>query len=237
MSTVRNMPGRPVSATETKRPPREKAASATWGRWTRVLVSVLLVWHIFAVFLGPFSIPPSSRLVEQVAFSPVMSWYIRPLYLHHGYGFFAPDPGATFLVRYHVTTKDGKEITGVFPDPDKQWPRLRNHRYMMLADQAKLPIFGESMDQRAQAMLRTYARQLLREHDGVQARVEHVSHRMLTPEEKLAGVKLDDPRTYQVILTEVQSARDLETPQQYPHELASDPAWQAGEQPTARSGA
>lgn len=212
---------RPATPTEVKRPTRESNAVPTWGRWARVLVSMLIVWHLLGVFLGPFSIPPTSRLVRTLAYSPPMSWYIRPLYLHHGYGFFAPDPGATFLVRYRVTGKDGKITEGEFPDLDTQWPRLRYHRFMMLADQAKLPIGGETMELRAQAMMRAYARQLLREYDGVEARVEHVRHNLLSPEERLAGVNIDDPRTYEVISAEVQTAHDLQSPTQYPHQTVS----------------
>jgi hypothetical protein len=206
-----------------------------WGRWTRVLVSVLIIWHVLAVFLGPLSIPPTSQVVENVAFSPGMAWYLGPLYLHHGYAFFAPDPGESFLVRYRVTTKDGKEITGQFPDLDRQWPRLRYHRFLMLADQARLPIGREEPEPRARAMMRAYARQLLREHDGVEATVEHVRHSLLSPNEVLSNVKLDDPRTYEVISTEVQSARDLETPQQYPHQLVGGPEWQAQQAPPGSS--
>src|SRR5690606_4764666 len=131
-------------------------------------------------FIGPFSMPPASQIARNIAFSPLVSWYITPLYLHNGYGFFAPDPpGSSAIIRYRVTDKDGKVIEGQFPDLDKQWPRLRYHRYMMLAEQSKLPLRGEPIDLRAQAMLRVFARRLLREYDGTEARLEYVFHDIL----------------------------------------------------------
>lgn len=236
MSTVRNLPAKPAPPTETKRPAREKSGSATWSRWVRVLVSLLIAWHLLAVFLGPFSIPPTSESIFNLAQSPLLSWYIRPLYLHHGYHFFAPDPGASSLVRYRVTGKDGKEITGQLPDLERQRPRLRYHRYLMLAEQAKLAIGNEPIEQRVQAMLRVYAQQLLREYDGTEARVEYVIHDMLSPGEVRDGMKLDDPRTFRVVEVVTQTATDLEAPLVLPHRTTSDSNWQAGESTPPGSG-
>lgn len=237
MSTVRNLPGKLAPPIEVKRPARERAGAATWSRWVRVLVSVAIVWHLFAVFITPFSIPPyTSGLVQRLALSNYVTWYIRPLYLNQGYHFFAPDPEATYIVRYRVVGADGKEILGQLPDLDKQWPRLRYHRYMMLANQAQLTLRGEPVEQRVRAMLRVYARELLREYEGTEARVEHVVHNILRPADVLDGTKLDDPRTYQVLAVEVQTARDLETPLVFPHLATGNSSPQAGEETLPRSG-
>ena len=55
--------------------------------------------------------------------------------LDHGYFFFAPDPGASHLVRYRAEFDDGREpIAEMFPDKFKQWPRLLYHRHFMLSE-------------------------------------------------------------------------------------------------------
>jgi hypothetical protein len=56
------------------------------------------------------------------------------MYLDHGYFFFAPNPGPSFLVKYKVEFADGRDpVEGVFPNLEEQTPRLLYHRYFMVS--------------------------------------------------------------------------------------------------------
>ncbi|MEX2091214.1 MAG: hypothetical protein WD971_00980, partial [Pirellulales bacterium] len=55
----------------------------------KIVISLLVTWHVAAVFLAPLSIQPSSPLVVEIAQRRPMQWYLDALYLNHGYHFFA----------------------------------------------------------------------------------------------------------------------------------------------------
>ena len=62
------------------------------------LVNLWLVFHLAGIVIAPWSVPPSSRLVQN-------SWgkigpYVQLLFLNHGYHYFAPEPGSSTLVAY-----------------------------------------------------------------------------------------------------------------------------------------
>ena len=81
----------------------------------KLLISLLIVWHVAAVFLAPLSIPPSSPLVVDTA-QYWMQWYLDALYLNHGYHFFAPEPSNGHLIRYQVIDDRNQIIDqGSFP--------------------------------------------------------------------------------------------------------------------------
>jgi len=137
-------------------------------------------------------------------------WYLDTTYLNHGYGFFSPDPGASYIVRYRITQSDGGLITGRFPDLDEHWPRLRYHRHFMLSSHAVGALPQQSGT--------WYARHLLKKHDALQVTVSLVRHRLLRREEVLAGKRLNDKDTYEVVSSvtvradqgEADSGRDAE---------------------------
>jgi hypothetical protein len=184
----------------------------------RVIVSLLLVWHLSAVFLAPMSVPPSSQLVIDIAqgpwfprwFGPTfqpMQWYLDSLYINHGYYFFAPDPGDGHLIYYDVYDAKGNAVKqGKFPDWDVQWPRLWYHRHFMLADQAGAGLPDEQGQRR---FLEAYARQLIRQFKGESVRVRWVAHHPLDPFRASDPAKLDAPESYEVRLEVVQRRSDL----------------------------
>lgn len=183
----------------------------------RLLFSVLILWHVTAVFLAPLSVPPSSQLVAEITQQPPMQWYLDVLFINHGYQFFAPDPGAGHLIDYEVVDDLGNRIQGRFPDLRDQWPRLRYHRYFMLAEQAELPVPDEKIrNEWLRKYLNAYAHQLIREYDGQSARVRRVIHFPLYRDDALNGMKLDDERTYETQVEVTQTRRDLprDTPDQ-----------------------
>ncbi len=165
----------------------------------RVVLSVLFAAHLLGVFVAPMGMsigaayglfPDRAPEVAEGERIP-MPWlnqvyqpYLDVLYLNHGYGFFAPDPGASHLIDYTVDLKDGEQINGRFPNLDEHWPRLRYHRHFMLAEQ----IVTDAPE--------AYARHLLKTHDGVRVRLERIEHVPAEPKDVKEGAKLDDPSSY-----------------------------------------
>ncbi len=198
---------------------RESGSSSRRGggrpaAWVRVLVSLVLVWHLTAVALAPMSLPPSSEFVVDIAQQPPMQWYLDLLYLNHGYHFFAPDPGDGRLIRFAVFDERGGLIEqGEFPNTKEYWPRLYYHRYFMLADQVGIPSSDEEYSKQWQRRyLEAYARQLLREHEGQSVRVQWIVHYQLPPDLAKQEVKITDPKSYQLLMEVTQRRSDLASP-------------------------
>jgi hypothetical protein len=221
----------PRSGQSTSPPPKKvagkPAGEVSWHPAWRGLVSVLIVLHIVAVFCAPWDlsvdralppgyVPPTDNLGRQIP--PALDsnvWqepiiprtlrgrffrnYLNLLYLNHGYEFFAPDPNGSHLIRYQIRDSGGQEIaTGEFPDLDNQWPRLLYHRHMMLA--AQTGDMGEASG-------RHYAQHLLAKYGGQTISTQLVFHRLLSPQEVLAGTPIDAPNTYQVLANIQETAR------------------------------
>ena len=197
----------------------------------RLFLSLLIVWHVTAVFLAPLSVPPSSDLIVRLAQQPPVQWYLDTLFLNHGYSFFAPDPGPGHIMRYEVFDDHGTRIRqGQFPDLKEEWPRLLYHRYFMLAEQAELPVPDEKIrNEWLRKYMAAYARELLRQYDGQSARVQLVIHYPLYRDDALNGMELTDPRTYETKLEVTQTRRDL--PRDTPDKSS---AWQTGRPEIAR---
>jgi len=104
-----------------------------WSPRVRGIVSAVLAFHVAAVFIAPWSgPPPASQLSQSVA-----GWirpYLNAVNINHGYRFFAPNPGASHLVRYELLLRDGNVERGQFPNLEEHWPRLLYHRHFMVAE-------------------------------------------------------------------------------------------------------
>jgi hypothetical protein len=210
-----NSPGpeREAPAQQPQRPKVRKPGQVPL--WLRIVISLLVIWHLAALFLAPLSIQPSSPMVVEITQGSFMQWYLDALYLNHGYHFFAPDPGMGHLIRYEVFDDRGSVIEqGEFPNKNENWPRLLYHRYFMLADQADVAAGSAGSEAEANQWVRNYlqayARQILQEHDGAAAvRVRRVVHAPVSLQEALQGKRLDDPslyRTEQEVLERRQGA-------------------------------
>lgn len=199
-----------------------------------MLISLLLAWHVTAVFLAPLSVEPTSPLVGQLVQGPIVQKYLDLLFINHGYHFFAPEPGNGHLIRYEVFDDRGGTIDqGEFPNKKTNWPRLLYHRYFMLAEQCEVgaPTDAEASAWR-DAYLKNYARQILREYPTAAAvRVRRVVHYTLLPEdavriatdpslEEYRGNPLAYPPTYKVEAEVTQRRQDLEQPAPIPGEAA-----------------
>ncbi|MDA1214037.1 MAG: hypothetical protein O2955_16095, partial [Planctomycetota bacterium] len=103
-----------------------------WSKAIKCVVSAWLVFHLFALFVAPWSVPPSSLLSVQCW--RICRPYLEALNLNHGYHFFAPEPGPSHLVRYEVELADGTKVNGIIPDLATHRPRLVYHRHFMLTE-------------------------------------------------------------------------------------------------------
>jgi hypothetical protein len=152
--------------------------------------------------------PGSDSTVRSVTHQPVidrLEQVIRPyldaLYLNHGYSFFAPNPGPSFILEYEVSRPDGSVERGRLPDVEKHWPRLLYHRYFMLATQNPTlvppPVAGGTARERPTDTLpHAILRHLMKLHGAERGVLRLYVHRLLWPEEVLRGKSPNDPDTY-----------------------------------------
>ena len=112
---------------------RDVASIIGWSPKVRAIVSAAIVFHLAAVIVAALvAVPPYSPFWS--IFADVFRPYINAADLNHGYRFFAPDPGSSHIVDYHLEFADGTTRDGRFPNLDEQWPRLLYHRYFMLSE-------------------------------------------------------------------------------------------------------
>ncbi|MEZ6125921.1 MAG: hypothetical protein R3C49_22565 [Planctomycetaceae bacterium] len=153
-----------------------------------VLANVWVAFHVFAIFIAPAPMPPASPLLVDA--SRIALPYNQALFLNHGYHFFAPDPGSSTLISYEIERSGDVPLKGRFPDTSIS-PRLRYHRYFMLAEN----VWGfpeETQDE----VLKAYARHFSAKHQADKISLVVLSHQPSSIARMQAGGKLDDPDTY-----------------------------------------
>ncbi|MFT5524270.1 MAG: hypothetical protein ACI9HK_002221 [Pirellulaceae bacterium] len=128
-----------AAMSEAKKQPKhpDNPVGTLWSVRTRVIVSLLAVFHLTAVAIAPFHFATNTRPGVSSPASDVViriaKPYIDATFLNHGYFFFAPNPGPSHLVDYRVAVGQGS-VEGRFPDRQQQWPRLLYHRHFMLSE-------------------------------------------------------------------------------------------------------
>lgn len=187
----------------------------------RVVVSLLVLWHLWAVVGEPVEF--ITRLGFGIEGSPAGMAFNRPVrpyaqftYLSHGYAFFAPDPGPSHLLEARWQQADGTSQQLRFPDLQRQRPRLLYHRHFMLTEflnnvhTASLP---EGLREDEQAETRAWKasreqyvaiRDSYRRHLGYRLQVpweeielHRIAHRApFVPEYLDQGVRLQDQRLF-----------------------------------------
>jgi hypothetical protein len=199
----------PVGANDDAHRDREPNARAALSRRMRVLLSVILLYHALAVFVGAWnSAPPPSPLAITAAipFRP----YITLLDLNHGYRFFAPDPGPSHLFYYTLTLREGTTQSGHFPNREEHWPRLLYHRYFMLSEQANgflpggpTPVGPMTIPPEAysrfESLANSYAAHLLKINDGTRIHWRLVRHSIPQADEVAKGQSLTDEGLYETL--------------------------------------
>lgn len=126
--------------------------ASPWWKWQwKYLLSAALILHLLAVVAEPFRFFTRSSRGTSPAADPARQWlapYVEFAYLNHGYFFFAPEPGPSHLIECRMSLPDDRQVSLVFPDKDKQWPRLLYHRHFMLAEflhQLHVPPFDANL--------------------------------------------------------------------------------------------
>ena len=138
----------------------------------------------------PFQTPSLPRF-----FAYYLRHYTNLLFINHGYDFFSPDPGVSHLIKYEVFNDAGEKLaSGQFPHRGEQWPRLFYHRHMMLVEQLSEP-GGD--DTRMRESMYRIADRLMVAHDGTQSRLQLIRHHLLTPQQVMAGQRIDSEGTYE----------------------------------------
>jgi hypothetical protein len=195
----------------------EQPFRAKW-RW---IISLFVTLHVAAVFIPPFTFATSTGMGEASPLAAGVHEILRPYvqfcYLDHGYFFFAPNPGATHLIRCELTYDDDRRPEEIWiPDLDSQSPpRLFYHRHFMIAEALNAgftapqpsaevqeqPGQVESWRRRREVYERRFA--AIQEHlklryNAKEVKLTRVEHRPPSPYEFLVErVRLSDPRLYQ----------------------------------------
>jgi hypothetical protein len=174
-----------------------KPSEATMPSWkVRLLVSALVAFHISAVFMGPFAMPPqTSELATSVA--TVYRPYVDVFSLANGYRFFAPEPGPSHLVRYELTFDDGHSEGGSFPDREVNKPRLLYHRYFMMSEFLNTLSDPNAPPDRRAAFAKSYGDHLLHATGAKSVKLFLVRHWIPRMDEVRAGRKLTDKIMYE----------------------------------------
>jgi len=155
-------------------------------RWA---VNIWLVFHISAIIIAPASVAPSSDLIQAAwgVFQP----YLQLLYLNHGYHFFAPEPSESTLLAFAAERADGTVVRGRIPSPSMH-PRLLFHRHFMLTEHMR-----DAPEEIQQEWVGSYAQHICRKYGAVRVSLTGQLHNLPTMEMVRAGVRLDDPTSYE----------------------------------------
>jgi hypothetical protein len=188
--------------------------ASPWSARRRLGVSVVLVIHLLAVFIAPFTFAssgPDATSPFAIALMNGLRPYIDMMYLNHGYFFFAPEPGPSHLLRCRLEFDDGREpVELTFPDRRKQWPRLLYHRHFMLSEQLNSLFIPADPPEDAPELRDAWRRQravyetrresfvnhLRHRHGASHVSLTRVQHRPPAHAEVLEGLRLTDPSLY-----------------------------------------
>ncbi|RCS41286.1 hypothetical protein DTL42_22225 [Bremerella cremea] len=200
-------------------PPASPPPKPTWSVGFRRLVSVLLLIHLTALFVGPCASPPPSSIWARQA-EAVLEPYLNATFLKdHGYRFFAPNPGPSHLIRYELLDEDDQEIgEGTFPNLQEHWPRLLYHRHFMISEslfnmanisdqpppkEAPPAVHADyqSAVNLRNAYLDSISRHLARLHpEAAKIRIVMMQHAIPLPEDVAKGRPLSDPSLYEEVV-------------------------------------
>lgn len=143
--------------------------------------------------------------------------YIDFAYLHHGYFFFAPNPGPSHLMDITLIDADGGRRHLRLPDHQAQWPRLLYHRHFMLSEflfQLYTPPVAPSVDgktnperenwlrerSRFELVRNSMEKHLAERYGATRAEIQLMEHRLPSAIEVFdEKVKLNDEKLYVIL--------------------------------------
>ncbi len=201
---------------------QDESAHPAAARRLKWIASAAIAFHLCAVVLPPLAF--QTRTPDGP--SPLFGTLIRPfsgygqfLHLDRGYAFFAPDPGPSHLIQAAINQPGGTVTEAMFPDRDRQWPRLLYHRHFMLSEYLHATYWppgppGELAESDPQAASLwhqrrgryEYVRKSMIDHlqhvnEGRSVAIRRIEHGLPAMAEYLdEPIALDDERLYNVLL-------------------------------------
>jgi hypothetical protein len=123
----------------------------------RVVVSLLVVYHFGGILT--IATPARQAWVPSQLWTYVYRPYLQFMFLNYGYDYYAPEPGPTYLLWFHVQYEDYPKdmrnyrwvripdynaTDGIFCRPDGQriWPHVELTRRLELSDSTSIPHSG-----------------------------------------------------------------------------------------------
>ena len=155
---------------------QEPDPSSLRSRLIYFAMSAFVVWHAFAITVGPA--PRQSEIAQAV--SPLVNPYLNLIYLNVGWGFFAP-VGFTREIRYRIETADGKTQT-ILPTRD-----LPFYSPSTLWIKDRLRGVAQTMKTNAAAVIADLCSKYAHLKPVKLSMVEVAQQRFLTPEDHRAG--------------------------------------------------
>jgi hypothetical protein len=105
--------------------------SAAWPAWTRVVVTLVVLVHAWAIWVGAWASPPSSPLQQRIA--DKFRGYYDVLDQGYAYRYYAPEPPPTPIVMATIHYADGRTEVVRLPDRGTR-PRMLYQRELALAN-------------------------------------------------------------------------------------------------------
>jgi hypothetical protein len=107
--------------------------------WRRAFISLLVLFHFSALFVNVLSAQPGSGHTMWLAsqlWLRVYRPYLEFLHLTNAFHFFAPEPGPSFQLWFHLDYADGSGRWVKLPQRDTAVTALEFHRQLRLTDKA-----------------------------------------------------------------------------------------------------
>lgn len=98
--------------------------------WIKLVISAIILFHLSAIIShvlsggGPFVMRQASAFYRP---------YLKTMWLDNAYRFYAPDPGPTEVLWYHLRYDDGSTRWTQVPDRDQFYLRMPFQRHMSIA--------------------------------------------------------------------------------------------------------
>jgi hypothetical protein len=174
------MGSRPPKRIEAAQLAPSDSAPWSWPVWARVVVSVVLIFHIAAVLAGALGVPPSSPLEQSVA-----GWftaYYDLVDLGYSYRYYT-EPPPTPVVTATIQFGEGRpDETVRLPGREVAGPRMRHQRQLALANALFMDVH-EARERTGNAstsrLARAYARHLCLTRTGCRTVTLHLQHHLI----------------------------------------------------------
>ncbi|MCS7167414.1 MAG: hypothetical protein RMI91_14960 [Gemmatales bacterium] len=196
-------------------------SSLTAQRWVKVVLSLFVAWHFFAIFTAVTG--QSTSLIHPAPLPALQlarytHWYQHLLFMHNAYRFYVPDPGPvqTLWFRLQYAGERGRKVAYWYEVPRRNefsW-RMSYQRYMSVTMLVQMmgpdPTDQTRLHPTSEALLSSYVRHVAHRFPrhpqvpdaGPLQRIEvYLVSRTTYPTgyDIQRGLTLDDPRWYRPV--------------------------------------